>query len=526
MLYGSWNFSNGCATLTKKSDGSTWNSQRSRLSIRDINGLFLLYGQALGNIEQADKFGAALASGDFDDDGFTDLAIGSPGEAPGADPAAGIVLLYKGTSLGLVPWTWISQETRFSESIAGLGLNEDGDKFGNALVVGDFNDDGIHDLAVGAPYEGVGNDAQAGAVYVYLGYENAADDPNFGLKPSVTITQGSHGAGADEANDRFGSSLAAGDFDHDGREDLAVGAPGEEAPGQPDNSGIVFAFKGSNNGLVFWKLVDQTGLGLASEGDGFGGRLTSGDLDGDGREDLIVGASADTNWGTDSGAVFCYRGGSSAAGQLSAWAYLTQTGLQTNEANDRFGASLATGDLDGDGKEELVVGAPGDFGGRMFLFRGGNPPTAWQTFTQAPIGNDEAGDELGSAAIIGNLSGSTKQLVAGAPREIVAGGQRSGAIYLWKGGNSGLTAWHNLTEEQLDTDEIDDRLGSAFSMGYYGGTSKRQLAAGAHTEKLTSTLTGQTNRPEAGAVYLYTLDGTDLVGHMMLTQETFAPYAQ
>lgn len=518
MLYSSNSFADGCSPLTRK-DGTTWNANRSMLSDEDINGLYLLYGRALGNIESDDEFGAALAAGDFDDDGYDDLAIGAPGEAPGDDPAAGAVFLYKGTAYGYTPWMWLSQASAF-DGFDGLGANEAGDGFGETLVVGDFNGDGVDDLAVGAPNESVNGIAQAGAVYLYLGYANAKNSPNLGLRPRMVVTQSALGAGVDEAGDRFGTSLAAGDFDHDGDDDLAVGAPHEAAGGNPVDSGAVVLFRGGTIGLTYWKVLGQDTLGITSAGDLFGHALAAGDFDGDARTDLAVGAPGDFG----SGSVFVFRGG--AVAQLSAWQLLTQVPLFTAGANDGFGAALAAGSLNLDAADELVVGAPGSSmnRGRVYLFRGTGGavgPVGLQTFTQPPLGVDEVNDRFGSAFAIGVLDGIGGQLVSAAPREVLSNGQRAGAVFL---ANGGTQPWLVLTEEGLDANEIDDRFGTALAMLSPKTGPLQDLAVAAPTEKLDSPATGLINRPNAGAVYLYRANQLgEMKGIQMITQESGSP---
>ena len=127
-----------------------------------------------------------------------------------------------------------------------LGKNEKGDLFGRVVASGDFNGDGLTDLAVGAPKEDVGIIANSGAVFIYRGTE-------FGLAPWKVLTQ--EGLGSNEIGDQFGFSLAAGDFNGDGKDDLAVGAPGEK-PGKDPKSGYVFAFKGLNV-LTRWHGISQ-----------------------------------------------------------------------------------------------------------------------------------------------------------------------------------------------------------------------------------------------------------------------------
>ncbi|MGQ4647263.1 FG-GAP-like repeat-containing protein [Lyngbya aestuarii] len=209
----------------------------------------------LGANENGDKFGATLATGDFNNDGFDDLVVGAPGESPGADPQSGYAFVYKGSTNGLAASQGLDQ--------AGLGANENGDKFGAALAVGDFNNDGFDDLVVGAPGEAPGADPQSGYAFVYKGSTT-------GLVASQGLSQA--GLGANENGDLFGAALTVGDFNNDGFDDLAVGAPGE-APGADPQSGYAFIFHGSVSGLVANQGLDQAGLGANENGDLFGAAL-------------------------------------------------------------------------------------------------------------------------------------------------------------------------------------------------------------------------------------------------------------
>lgn len=519
MLYSSNAFSNGtCAPLTRP-DGTTWNGNRTMLSIHDINGIHLLYGRSLGTIESNDKFGSAVAAGDFDGDDYQDLAVGAPGEAVGNQPASGAVFVYKGTAGGLVPWTVLTQEP-------GLGVNELGDSFGQALVAGDFNGDGVDDLAVGAPQEAIGDAIGSGAVFLYYGNSNRANNALFGLRANRLLTQGNSGAGADEAGDRFGMTLAAGDFDGDGDDDLAVAAPYETAPGEPAEAGAVFMFKGAATGVSYWKRLTSTGLALSTAGARFGFSLAAGDLDGDGRADLSVGAPGHVNGSAASGAVFVFRGGASA--NLSTWRFLTQAPLSPNEQSDAFGYSLATGRLTGgDNAMELVVGAPGEFldRGRIFVFRGTGGavgPVLASTTTENPLGSVEAGDRFGSAMVIGRLKPIGQQLVVSAPREVVANGAQAGALFLWAGGAAALDPWMVLTEDGLGVNENDDRLGSSMVAANFGNRMVSDLAVGAPGERLDS-VSGPVNLPQAGAVFVYRSSGLGMSGIQLITEESGSP---
>ena len=335
----------------------------------------------LGANETGDEFGTSFAAGDFDGDGRDDLAIGAPGEAPGTGARSGVVFLFLE---GNIPDRVIDQ--------TGLGANEAGDRFGQALVAGDFDGDGFDDLAVGAPGEAPGSDPKSGGVFLFLGSEN-------GLVAHAFIDQS--GLGMNELDDLFGSALSAGDFDADGRDDLAVGAPGE-APGTEPRSGAVFVFEGTDDGLAPKDVIVQGALGQNEHGDLFGSALASGDFDGDGQADLAVGAPGEAPGAQPkSGAAFVFRG--TAVG-LVPDTFLVQSGLSTNQHGERFGAALASGDFNGDARDDLAIGAPGEGAtaaagpGGVFVFRGtaaGLSPE--DLLDQSGLGANEPGDRFGAA---------------------------------------------------------------------------------------------------------------------------------
>lgn len=211
--------------------------------------------ELLGINEEDDQFGYALTTGDFNDDGRDDLAVGAPGEAAGANLDAGAVFVFRGSKSGLRPRQALTQ--------LGFGHNETGDRFGHALTAGDYGGDGRDELAVGAPGKNVGAIPDTGTVFVYRG-------GLINLMPLQDLTQS--GLGANEAYDRFGSTLASGNFVGDFREDLAIGTPGE-APGSESPVGAVYLFRGYSLGLATERFVDQAGLGTDEPGDMFGAAL-------------------------------------------------------------------------------------------------------------------------------------------------------------------------------------------------------------------------------------------------------------
>ena len=176
----------------------------------------------VGVADFLDFFGDALAAGDFNNDGFEDLAIGVPGESFGIirDRRAGAVNVIYGGPAGLAA---PGNQFWHQDSDGIVGGTEGSDFFGEALAAGDFNNDGFEDLAIGVPFEDIGGVEDAGAVNVVYGGPGGLAAPG-----NQIWHQDRNGiAGQGEVDDEW-SRLAAGDFNNDGFEDLAIGVPAED----------------------------------------------------------------------------------------------------------------------------------------------------------------------------------------------------------------------------------------------------------------------------------------------------------
>ncbi len=218
----------------------------------------------------------------------------------------------------------------------------------------DIDGDGFGDMPVGAPGEDRSGRADAGIAHVLPGSGS-------GLLPAGgDVLTGPLQEGAE-----FGASFACDDFDGDGFDDLAVGAPGTDVSGQVD-AGTVFVFYGSDSGLGApeeWNQ-DTPGIGgSAKAGDGLGTALAAGDFDRNGYADLAIGIPGkDKAARPDAGSVLVIYGrpgGLSSTGR-QLWRQSTPGIRGAAEKHDNFGAALTTGDTDGDGFADLVVGVPGE----------------------------------------------------------------------------------------------------------------------------------------------------------------------
>ncbi|HQW42085.1 MAG TPA: FG-GAP-like repeat-containing protein [Flavobacteriales bacterium] len=336
----------------------------------------------LEGIQPSERFGASVATaGDVNGDGYSDIIVGMPAYDNGANTDAGRVMVFHGSATGFSgtpAWTMngTMANARFGHSVS---------------TAGDVNGDGISDIIIGAP-----GHAGQGAVFVYHG------------SPAGLLLLAAWSAISGEAGSGFGTSVAlAGDVNSDNLSDVLVGAPLMNELGA--DRGKVFCYRGSlGTGVVALPLWTWSGLQDYAQ---FGFSVAgAGDLNGDGRSDVVIGEPYLDVSLTDRGRVHVFHGNG-----IGLTFSVTRDGPSSNA---HFGYAVSSaGDMNGDGYGELLVGAPGysTERGRLYGFRGGASgieATATSIYT-----GTQASARLGSSVSLAgdvNVDGFA-DVVVGAP---------------------------------------------------------------------------------------------------------------
>jgi hypothetical protein len=372
--------------------------------------------------------------GDINCDGVDDFATGGI-FADESATATGAVYIYFGPTPESDYLAWLNTFLAGADADAIFYGDAANDFAGNNIAgVGDLDDDGCGDFAIAA----AGNDgagADAGAVYVFYG--TGALAASLDSTDADAIFEGA------AAGDGFGTGLrGGGDFDGDGIDDMVIGAPNND--GAASNAGAAYVFLGASGGAAWTGTNAATDAECTYRGaaaNEWAGWSLATDFDDDGDADLAIGSpGVDDILGSNTGlvAIFYHTACSGTASLTTADAK-----VRGKYATEQFGFALAAGDVDNDGYDDLVVGAPyRDDEGSVYWIPG---RASFTGFYRAPASGVNLGSDLGYrfgwAVDAGNVDAEAgAEIIAGAPWFSV-GETRRGQGYVWYGAT--IAAWEN-----------------------------------------------------------------------------------
>ena len=435
--------------------------------------------ESAGTREAGDRFGAAVAAGDFNGDGYDDVVVGAPKEALGSSANAGSVTVNWGTAFGTTHEgaEFITAQT-LGESISAEA------QFGFALAAADFNHDGYDDLVIGAPGDRVGFTLNAGRIFVLRGSAS-------GLNLAFTSNQSEVGE-TPESGDRFGASLAVGNWNGDTVPymDLAVGSPGEDG-----NAGMISTYHGSIFVLSGVASFRSSSFGAANTAwNQFGLSLAGGNLLGTSAGDLAVGCPGRTVTGNNfAGSVFVIRGSTTGL-VIPGYTILDSSYQDFVQVGGGFGAAVAVGRFYGGSFDALAVGEPfrnvgsNSATGRVVVIEGGASGfgSSFRLQQTACGGTEATDDQFGSTLAAGffEAGGIYEDLAVGCPGE---GGSsaapNSGAVHILYGGTSGPNGshgWAAFDQSALNEwRQADDQLGYSLAFGNFDDSRRGALLVGA-----------------------------------------------
>ncbi len=401
------------ADITAVNDGAVY------VYAGNATGLDAAPVQILSGRDRRDEFGRAVVTGDFNQDGEMDIAVGAPrADASGAD--VGMVRIHYGIGGGFF-------EPQAAQTLTGRFA---GDLFGWSLTACDFNDDGFLDIAVGV-FNGEDRDQSPvrfnqGGIQIFNGHDSGFPDT---ASRSLwgDVPDGS-GGWMGVSNMHHGISLASGDIDGDGVCDLAAGTHEYDRPGN-SNTGLVYVYRGvadagdTQGGLQLRPVRGWTSQDPVDIGGQLGRNLAVADLDGDDRAEVIISHHLNDIGSSDShGAVRVFRGAVFGA-EISEMAPVAPADFEIvhDGGGDQVGFMPVVADATGDGLADLLIGSLADEisgglrdAGTIRIYAGVEGALPDSSAPTRVIAGAAVSDRLGSTfAVMGDLDGDSAPEILG-----------------------------------------------------------------------------------------------------------------
>ncbi|MGA1793924.1 MAG: hypothetical protein ACMUHM_08235 [Thermoplasmatota archaeon] len=388
------------------------------------------------NAVETSEFGRSMTTGDLNNDGYPDFAVGAPlNQIDGLYNDAGSVSVYWGG-----PKTYMASAPNLTYE--GYSV----ERVGSAIAVGDLNGDDIDDLVFSAPYDTgleTANRYHAGMVYIMFGP----------LSGSIIKSQNNYDVKiiGTEDNEFIGESLAISDIDDDGIDDLVIGAPKSKA-GSITRQGVAYILRGRSTWNSNIDLTTEPSLRIFGPWpyDEVGSTMAAEDVDNDGKADLFIGGPNGDGFqrSKKEGGNLYILEGSFLASKLPSGSISLRNEYNVSICGDqegqRAGSSIDIGDVDGDGALDLLIGARGyrdvasnSVTGGVFVFPNSlfSSSLLINTTSLPQISGFMLNDEAGYSIAGGDVNRDGRyDLFIGAPgADPMGDGNSPGAVYYWEG---------------------------------------------------------------------------------------------
>ncbi len=355
-----------------------------------------------------------------------------------------------------------------------------GDQFGTSLVVGDFNNDFFDDIAVGA-YNAQSNGLRPGKVYVIFGHENLTnqvDTQNVILPLNLAYNQPISEFTGKDTGDQFGVSLSAFDINNDGLDDLLIGAPYAWGP-DFYRSGAVYIYFGSRDGL---SLNPNYSLYAKSQNERFGSAIAGGHIISTLTNDIVVGAYLANNEDVKrAGKVYIYKYNNNAFVER-----FSSIDINDDIENGWFGFAVAAGNLNGDEYDDIAISSfpykADRQNAKVSIFYGGKkinkkPP-------DIVIGQPEGEAFLGATVLLKDLNLDNKaDIILGAPGIGQSKSTEEGSVYIIYSSNAPFNDRYNIKEHDYDSiihgKAVDDWFGASINVLDFNNDGYKDLAVSA-----------------------------------------------